>query len=385
LNLLRCQSCGTTYPMDDPRWRCGCGGLLDLRFRARFDLEKIARRKPTMWRYREALPVGNDDAIVTFDEGMTPMIAVDLGPGGLHLKLEQLFTTGSYKDRGAAVLVSKAKELGIERVVEDSSGNAGCAIAAYAAKAGIRCEILVPESASPGKLAQILLYGAALERIPGSREDTAKAALAAAETSYYASHSWNPFFFHGTKTFAYEVWEQMGFRAPDALLLPAGNGTLLIGSFIGFRELQGAGRIDRIPRHIAVQAANCAPLLRMFRDGLDVVPAVESRETIAEGVAIAAPVRGKEILDIVRGTGGQVVAVDDAEVENALLLLGRKGLYVEPTSALPVAAYLKYPAVRAGVVVAPLTGHGLKANEKMLKIASKSGPADLPRSPGKER
>jgi threonine synthase len=342
-----------------------------VRFGGRIDPERIARRKPTMWRYREALPIDDDRAIVSFDEGMTPMLAIDPGPGPLHLKLEQLFTTGSYKDRGASVLVSKAKELGIDRIVEDSSGNAGCAIAAYAARAGIRCEILVPESTSPGKLAQILFYGAALRRIPGSREATAEAAFAAAETTYYASHSWNPFFFHGTKTFAYEVWEQLGFRAPDALLLPAGNGTLVIGCFIGFRELADAGLIDRIPRHIAVQAQACAPLLAMFRDGLDTVPSVPTWDTIAEGVAIAAPVRGAEIVEIVRKTGGQVVAVDDAEAEAALRVLGRHGLYVEPTSALPVAAFLKYPELRRGVVVAPLTGHGLKANEKMLKIASK--------------
>ncbi len=367
---LLCGTCGAPYPMEDPRWRCDCGGLLDIRFQARFDKRKIVRRKPTMWRYREAIPIENDASIVSFDEGMTPMIPVDLGPGELLLKLEQLFTTGSYKDRGAAVLVSKAKELGIERVVEDSSGNAGCAIAAYAAKAGIRCEILVPESTSPGKLAQIRFYGAALRRVPGSREDTASAAMSAAETTYYASHSWNPFFFQGTKTFAYEVWEQMEFRAPDAILLPAGNGTLLIGSYIGFRELREAGLVDRIPRHVAVQAENCAPLLAMFRGGLHAVPTIESRETIAEGVAIAAPVRGKEIVDIVRRTGGEVVAVDDAQVEKALLLLGRKGLYVEPTSALPVAAFLEYPSLRSGVVVAPLTGHGLKATGKMQKIAS---------------
>ena len=368
---LLCKSCGTTHPMNDPRWRCDCGGLLDVRFQAHLDRQKIAQRKPTMWRYREALPIGDDTNIVSFDEGMTPMIRVDLGPAGLLLKLEQLFPTGSYKDRGASVLISKAKELGITRVVEDSSGNAGCAIAAYAAKAGIGCEILVPESTSPGKLAQILLYGATLRRFPGSREDTANAALAAAKDTYYASHSWNPFFFQGTKTFAYEVWEQMGFRAPDALLLPAGNGTLLIGSFLGFRELKENGLVDKIPRHIAVQAENCAPLLAMFRNDLDSVPAIETRETIAEGVAIAAPVRGKEIVDIVRETGGEVVAVSDAEVEKALVLLGRRGLYVEPTSALPVAAFLKYPALRSGTVVAPLTGHGLKANEKMRKIASK--------------
>lgn len=322
-----------------------------------------------MWRYREALPLGEGASVVSLGEGMTPIVPVDLGPGELTVKLEQLFPTGSYKDRGAAVLISKAKEMGIERVVEDSSGNAGCAIAAYAAKAGIECEILVPGSASPGKLAQILLYGAALRRIPGSREDTANAALAAARTVYYASHSWNPFFLQGTKTFAYEVWEQSGCRAPDALLLPAGNGTLLIGSHIGFRDLKENGLIDRIPRHIAVQAENCAPLLAMFRDSLDAVPSIVTRETIAEGVAIAAPVRGKEIVDIVRETGGEVVAVSDEEVEKALILLGRKGLYVEPTSALAVAGYLKYPRLRSGAVVAPLTGHGLKANEKLLKIA----------------
>ena len=368
---LLCKDCGTRYPMITPKWRCDCGGLLDVRFQVRLDREEIVRRKPTMWRYREALPIGDDANVVSFNEGMTPMIPVDLGPASLLLKLEQLFPTGSYKDRGASVLISKAKELGVTRVVEDSSGNAGCAIAAYAARAGIGCEILVPESASPGKLAQILLYGAALRRIPGCREDTANAALAAAKDTYYASHSWNPFFFQGTKTFAYEVWEQVGFRAPDALLLPAGNGTLLIGSFLGFRDLKENGLVDRIPRHIAIQAENCAPLLAMFRNNLDTVPALVTRETIAEGVAIAAPIRGKEIVDIVRETGGEVVAVSDAEVENALILLGRKGLYVEPTSALPVAAFLKYPGVRTGTVVAPLTGHGLKANEKMRKIASK--------------
>ena len=324
-----------------------------------------------MWRYREALPIDRDDNVVSFGEGMTPLIPVELGPSSLLLKLDQLFPTGSYKDRGAAVLVSKAKELGIGRVVEDSSGNAGCAIAAYAAKAGIGCEILVPENTSPGKLSQILFYGASLRRIPGSREDTAAAALEAAETTYYASHSWNPFFFQGTKTFAYEVWEQLSFRAPDALLLPAGNGTLLIGSYIGFRDLKESGMVDRIPRHIAVQAENCAPLLVMFRDGLDAIPSIETRETIAEGVAIAAPVRGKEIVDIVRETGGEVLAVSDGEVESALLLLGSKGLYVEPTSALPVAAFLKFPGVRPGTVVAPLTGHGLKASEKMRKIVSR--------------
>jgi threonine synthase len=130
------------------------------------------------------------------------------------------------------------------------------------------------------------------------------------------------------------------------------------------------GLIDKLPRLIAVQAEDCAPLLAMFWESLDAVPAIETRETIAEGVAIAAPVRGKEFVDIVRETGGKVLAVSDEEVESALIFLGRKGLYVEPISALPVAAYLKCPGEVTGAVVAPLTGHGLKANEKLLKIAS---------------
>lgn len=322
-----------------------------------------------MWRYREALPIADDGNIVSFDEGMTPMVPVDFGPGRLLLKLDQLFPTGSYKDRGAAVLVSKARELGISAIVEDSSGNAGCAVAAYAAKAGIACEILVPEGVSPGKLAQIRFCGASVRRVPGGRDDTAKAALAAAEAVYYASHSWNPFFVQGTKTFAYEVWEQLSYRAPDALLLPAGNGTLLIGSYLGFRDLRDNGLVDRIPRHVAVQAEGCAPLHAMFRGGLDEVPAVEIRETIAEGVAIPGPVRGKQILEIVRETGGEVIAVSDARIEEALLLLGRGGLYVEPTSALPVAAFLARPDAASGVVVAPLTGHGLKATGAMGKIS----------------
>src|SRR4030067_2017086 len=141
--------------MNAPKWRGDGGGLLGVRFQARVEREKSVGRKPTMWRYREALPIGDDANIVSFGEGMTPIVPVDLGPAGLLLKIQQLFPTGSYKDRGASVLISKANELGIERVVEDSSGNAGGAIAAYAARAGIGCEILDAGSTAPGRVAQI--------------------------------------------------------------------------------------------------------------------------------------------------------------------------------------------------------------------------------------
>jgi threonine synthase len=275
-----------------------------------------------------------------------------------------LFPTGSYKDRGATVLVSKAKELGVTRVVEDSSGNAGCAIAAYCAKAGMECHIYVPENTSPGKLTQIRAYGARLHRIPGTREDTARATLAAAEGTFYASHVWNPFFFQGTKTFAYEVWEQLDDKAPDAVILPTGNGTLLIGAYLGFRDLLRQNLIPALPRFIAVQAENCAPLLpafeRLHPGTAAPVPTVVNA-TMAEGIAIAEPRRLQQMIGILNETGGEVVTVTEQEIEEAWVELGRRGFYVEPTSAVVLAAFKKRPSLPGEVVLAPLTGHGLKA------------------------
>jgi threonine synthase len=355
-------------------WKCPCGGLLDLEFQSAFPIEKIKARKPTLWRYREALPVAEEENILSFEEGFTPLVPVDFDGRSVWIKQDHLFPTGSYKDRGASVLMSKVKELGISRVVEDSSGNAGCAIAAYGAKGGIRSEIYVPASTSPAKLAQIEAYGAVLKRIPGSREDTARAVWEAAQKDYYASHSWNPFFFHGTKTWAFEVWEQLGWKAPDTILLPVGNGTLLLGAFIGFGELLGGGMIREIPRMIGVQSVHCAPLARAFREGLKEIPKVEPRDTLAEGIAIAEPVRGKQIVDAVKRTGGSFLSVQEEEVKRALRLAGRMGFYIEPTAAAAVAGVLQYlkSSDPEETIVSVFTGHGLKATEKISKILGES-------------
>ena len=304
MNHLVCSKCNRTFPAEEKIWSCPCGGLLDLRFTSAFPVEKIQKRKPTLWRYREALPILRDENILSFDEGFTPLLPVDFNGRQVWLKQDHLFPTGSYKDRGAAVLMSKVKELGIPRVVEDSSGNAGCAIAAYGAKGGIEAEIYAPQSTSPGKLVQIRSYGAKLNTVPGSREETAKAVLSAARAGYYASHSWNPFFFHGTKTFAFEVWEQLGWKEPDTVILPAGNGTLLLGAYLGFGELLDAGMIRGIPKIVGVQSACCAPLVKAFRQNLEKIPAIVPRETVAEGIAIAAPVRGEQIVTAVKKSGG---------------------------------------------------------------------------------
>ncbi len=326
-----------------------------------------------MWRYREALPVEQEANIVTLGEGFTPLIQLNIGGQKVWVKQDQLFPTGSYKDRGAAVLVSKMKELGVDYCVEDSSGNAGCAVAAYCARAGIGCEIYVPEDTAQAKLAQIQLYGARLVRVPGSREDTARAVMAAAERHYYASHSWNPFFFQGTKTFAYEVCEQLGWRAPEVVILPVGNGTLLLGAWIGFNELAQAGLISTMPQLVAVQSENCAPLAQAWAQNLVTYPAIEKKETLAEGIAIAAPVRGDQILSAVRQSGGEFITVSDLEIKASLKALARQGFYVEPTAAAATAGVEKYLAGhdRAAQIVTVFTGHGLKATEKMLALASR--------------
>lgn len=343
---------------------------MDIEFKATFPLGKIKQRKPTMWRYREAIPIQKDSNIVSFHEGFTPLLEVDFNGRSVFIKQDQLFPTGSYKDRGASVLISKVKELGVKKVVEDSSGNAGCAIAAYCAKANIECDIFVPEDTAAGKLAQIQFYGAQLKKVPGTREDTAKAVLQAAREDYYASHSWNPFFFQGTKTLAFEVCEQLGWRSPDTIILPVGNGTLLLGAFIGFNDLWHAGMINQIPKIIGVQSENCAPLYRAFKEDLEEIPEIDKKDTLAEGIAIAEPIRGKQIIEVVKKSKGNFMVVNDGEIKIALKELCQKGYYIEPTAASTIAGIKKYlqESNPEETIVSVFSGHGLKTTEKMLKI-----------------
>ncbi len=354
------------YSLDQPRW-CGPEGeLLDICFRPRLDRKAIARGRHDMWRYRPALPLAETTAAVTLGEGSTPLTAAELAGTPVWLKQEQLQPTGSFKDRGAAVLLTKARELGVTAVVEDSSGNAGAAVAAYAARAAIRCTIFAPAGTSAAKLRQIRAYGARLKLVDGDREASAQAAQDAAATSYYASHVWNPFFLHGIKTLAYEMCEQLAWRAPELVILPVGNGSLLLGAALGFNDLHAAGLIGRLPRLIGVQPAACAPLVTAFDAGHSEPAAVTARATLAEGAAIDRPRRGAQILAAIRACGGQMLAVSEAEIAAAQRALAAAGFYVEPTAALAPAAVARLRAAAgswssdAGLVVV-LTGHGLKS------------------------
>jgi threonine synthase len=357
-----CTSCQTSFPLTEHLWRCPCGGLLDIEFTPAFPLDRIARRKPGLWRYREAIPIRDDRNIVTLGEGFTPLTEMKMEGVPVFIKQEYLFPTGSFKDRGASVLLSRVKEEGVRVIVEDSSGNAGCALGAYSAAAGVECRLFVPAHASGAKLAQIRAYGAPLTLVEGPRENAALAARDAAREAYYASHAANPFFHQGTKTFAYEVCEQLGWQAPDTVVLPAGNGTLLLGAYLGFSDLLRAGIIFHMPKLVAVQAAGCAPLHDAFWKGADTVGSRAWGKTAAEGIAVARPVRGAHILRAVRDTGGEVLAVEEEEIAGAHREMARRGFFVEPTAAAALAGLRKYirDKGRSGIMVSALTGHGLK-------------------------
>jgi threonine synthase len=367
---LCCAGCGHQHALGELAWRCAaCGGVLDL---AGFTpvvpaLSVLAGRPATMWRYAEALPVA-EPADISLGEGMTPLVAAPELPGVL-LKVDYLMPTGSFKDRGAVVLTALARQLAVPRMIADSSGNAGTAIAAYAARAGIGCEVYLPAATSARKVAQLRAYGAAVRMVAGSREDTAAAAMRAAGQpgTFYASHVYHPFFLHGTKTYALELWEQLGGRLPAIMVLPVGNGTLVLGAYLACRELLGQGLISQLPAIAAVQAARCAPLASAFQRGLAAPDDVPCNETVAEGIAIGRPARGAQILAAVRDTGGTIVAVSDDQVRAAHAGLASAGLYVEPTAAAC------WAALRAGLIdigaesgdqpaaVAPLCGIGLKS------------------------
>jgi threonine synthase len=364
---LRCLSCQRTYPQDTYRWRCECGGVFDLEGTPGFTKDEIETGDFSLWRYRAMLPVKHEEGVISLGEGFTPLVATQVYGTKIHCKLEFLAPTGSFKDRGTAVLINVLRGLGVKRVVEDSSGNAGASLAAYAARSGIEAEIYVPAYASPNKLHQVAVYGAKLVEVEGPRERAAEAVQeAAAQGTYYASHYYNPFALEGLKTIAYEIWEQLGWRAPDNLVLPVGQGTLLLGAYRGFKDLLTAGLIERPPCLFAIQAEPCAPLYEAYKRGLDAAFPIEKSPTVAEGISTARPVRGRQILAAVQETGGAVLAVSDEETLRARDELARCGLYVEPTSAVAIAALLQLRGIvkLEELTVVPLTGSGLKSQAK---------------------
>jgi threonine synthase len=358
---------GRTWPLDPPRWCGDAGQPLLLTEQRGIGREEIARDVRSLWRYRAALPP-LAGAPITLGEGCTPLIERSFHGHPALFKCEWFMPSGSFKDRGASVMLSLLRAQGINAVLEDSSGNGGAAIATYAAAGGMAARIMVPASTSPAKTVQSRAAGATIELIPGSRQDCADAALRAAAETFYASHNWHPFFLQGTKTLAYELWEDLGFTAPDNVIVPCGAGSNVLGCGIGFAELQRAGQISRLPRIFAAQPEHCAPIARAFLDSDPVPP----QPTIAEGTAIAQPIRMREVLGVLRLTQGGAVMLAEAEIAEASLALARQGLYVEPTCAQAAAAFARL--LRTGTIrptertVVVLTGTGLKATPRFAEL-----------------
>lgn len=295
------------------------------------------------------LPLDHPERRLSLGEGDTPLLQIDWDGKVLWVKNEFQNPTGSFKDRGAAIMMSRALEEGVTRVVEDSSGNAGCAVAAYAAAIGIPCTIYVPESAPPAKLRMIEAFGARLRRIPGSRQAATEAAWEATRNAWFASHVWNPWFLEGTKIFAYEVWQQTEGRMPDEIIFPCGNGTLLLGVYIGFRELRYLGLIQHIPALSAAFSENCAPLLQ---------PEGPFKPTCADGISVTHPARRQAILQAITSTGGRLYPVPEGDILTTCRKAAHTGLFIEPTAAVALAAISQ--VIPGHKILIPLTGHGFK-------------------------
>jgi threonine synthase len=362
---------GETFAIDTPRW---CGTARAPLFLT--DLPGIGRGQidtgtSSLWRYAAALPLAVAEPI-TMGEGCTPLVPRSLYGAPALLKCEWFMPTGSFKDRGASVMLSILRQQGIAAVLEDSSGNGGAAVAAYAASGGMAATIMAPASTSPAKTVAMRAAGAAVELIPGNRQATSDAAEARADSVFYASHNWQPFFLHGTKTLAYELWEDLGFRQPDNIIIPCGAGSNVLGCDIGFSELLRAGQIDRLPRLFAAQPENCGPIAATWLAHSATQVATEIRPTIAEGTAIAAPLRLPEVLAALDRSGGGAVLLGEAEIAAATLMLARGGVYVEPTSAQAAAAFqrlLQAGTIRADeTTVLVLTGTGLKATPRIAEL-----------------
>jgi threonine synthase len=378
LSHLECPACGATYDADVPQNLCRCGSPL----LARYDLERLAAsnalddlatRPPTLWRYRELLPVRADERVVSLGEGMTPLVPLPrlgaaLGVPRLLMKDEGLIPTGSFKARGAAVGVSRARELGIEAVAMPTNGNAGAAWSLYAARAGMRALVVMPRDAPEITRRECAAAGAGLYLVDGLIGDAgAIVAGAVADGDWFdVSTLKEPYRLEGKKTMGLEIVEQLGGRVPDVIVYPTGGGVGLIGIHKALHELRALGRLDGpLPRLVAVQAAGCAPIVRAFERGARTAEPFADAQTVAFGINVANPLGATLILDAIAETGGCAIAVTDDELLAEVGATARlEGAFVCPEGAAGVAAIRRLRAdgwIDEGDEVVLLnTGAGIK-------------------------
>lgn len=372
---LKCIECGKEN--DERRYVCECGGLLDVCFNldeVNVDF-KLDGKDLRVWKYRALLPVKSDP--VTLKEGGTPLYRLEklekeLGIRRIYVKHEGLNPSGSFKDRGMTVGITKAIEFGKKAVACASTGNTSASMAMYAAKAGLKAFVLLPAGkVALGKVAQALMHGAEVIGIRGNFDDALRIVREVCErANIYLLNSVNPYRLEGQKTIAFEIVDEIG--APDAVLLPVGNAGNISAIYKGFKEFKELELIDKVPRMIGVQAEGASPIYRAFREGRRDITPLSNPETIATAIRIGNPVNAKKALNAIYESKGLVEIVSDDEIICAQKVLARNGVGVEPASASSVAGLIKLAKMgeieRDATVVCIATGNLLKDPEIVMKI-----------------
>jgi len=381
---LRCANCGSEISPESGKYSCPkCHGILQVEYNDRLiGKDSIFSHSPRsgVWRFFEMLPVEKSENIISLEEGNTPLIRTESLGDGFYVKDETRNPTGSFKDRPNTVGISKAVELGAKTVAIASSGNAAGSLSAYAAKAKMKCVVCVPEDTPNSKLKQIMVFGAKVAKVRGTYSNSFN--LIRNSCQKFGWHNLtsvctaNPYQVEGDKTAAYEIYERL--NDPDWVLVPLGAGPLLVGIYRGFWELREAGLIEKIPRLVGVQAEECAPIVRAFKEGAKEVTAWEGKpHTVAH--SIADPLTGYSqdgtlTLEKIRDSDGVAESVNDEEMLEAVWQLARgEGIFAEPAAASTLATANKLK--RKGVisngdkVVLMVTGTGLKSSAALDLLA----------------
>ena len=375
---MRCIVCGKVHDMDRPAYACtSCGNLLEVSLDIREAKERLAKsrfgkRALSVWRYRELIPVGPKTKVCSISEGGTPLIKCDalaerLGMKSLWIKFDGTNPTGSFKDRGMTVGITKAKELGMKTVTCASTGNTSASLAAYAGLAGIRCVVLIPEGkVALGKLAQAMMHGAIVVSVDGNFDQALDMVMRSSnKLGMYVLNSVNPFRIEGQKTAAYEVCDQLGGVSPEYLYIPVGNGGNSAAYWKGFTEYEELGLASGRPMIRGIQAAGAAPVADMLGRGLDELVPVAKPDTVATAIRIGNPANWRKTVRALKDSGGGASTVTDDEILSAQrLMASTQGIFAEPAGAAALAGLIKDLEQgridSSSEVVCVSTGHGLK-------------------------
>lgn len=353
--VIQCPACSRQYPREEYPWRCECGEPYILDGTAEIRLEELPASSYGFWRFIEVYPLMGVPLELDVINSFTKLSPMEMDSGKVLLKLEYQLPGGSFKDRGAAIMAAHAHELGVTEVVEDTSGNAGVALSYYASLVGIACHIYSTTILNAVKENKIIERGAELHKISNDRQAVTDETLNQVSRKYYASHIYNPYFFHGVKSAAYELFEQLDGKIPDTVVVPVGHGTLILGMALGFNELKSMGYAESIPKFIGVQASACCPIVSDYSGG---ETSSSGEKNIAEGIDVSKPPRINQILSVVKDSGGMMLAVSNEEIYAEMGLRESLGVNVEPTSLVAVAGARRYVknADPDETIIVPITG-----------------------------